>query len=237
MNIIKRLAIKLRFQVWAPLRANTGFDSFYNSHAQFGEDMVLRYLVNGINQGFYVDLGAHHPVFLSNTYHFYRRGWHGLCVDADPRSMELFQVLRPRDLNVNACLGPIQGQEAVFHIFDEAALNTLDVVEAEKIIRSGRARLLQKRIIATHTLTSLLDTYLPKGMQIDLLSIDIEGIDEMLILAQDWSLLHPRVIVFESQGVGWQQVGELPSVRHLEKFGYAVEAKCGHSVVMATQLR
>ncbi len=55
------------------------------SYAQEGEDLVLaRLFGNQVESGFFVDIGAHHPVRYSNTYYFYRRGWTGLNVDALP---------------------------------------------------------------------------------------------------------------------------------------------------------
>ena len=227
----RTLIEKFRFHIWAPWRVDR-FNSYYLSHSQFGEDMVLRYLMAHRQNGFYVDLGAHHPVFLSNTYHFYRRGWRGLCVDAVEHTIELFRALRPRDISVTACLSTSEGEAACFYLFEEAALNTLDETAANEIILSGRSRLLEKRTVQTCTLASLLQTYLPTGVEVDLLTIDIEGIDEALILGHDWRAFHPRAIVFEAQRVEWQQISTLPCVIHLQSFGYKVEAKCGHSIIM-----
>jgi hypothetical protein len=81
MNILERWLLKLRFNVWARMKINS-FTSFDLSHSQFGEDMIVRYLTletkDGIyletKKGFYVDIGAHHPVFYSNTYYLYCKG-------------------------------------------------------------------------------------------------------------------------------------------------------------------
>lgn len=72
------------------------------SYSQEGEDVVLRRLFDSQPSGFYVDIGAHHPVRLSNRYYFYRCGWRGLSVDAAPGSMEMFRRLRPRDIAVGS---------------------------------------------------------------------------------------------------------------------------------------
>ena len=52
-----------------------------------GEDMVLRRLLGVRRAGFYVDVGVFYPIFMSNTYGFYRRGWRGMNIDARPGSM------------------------------------------------------------------------------------------------------------------------------------------------------
>jgi hypothetical protein len=37
-------------------------------YAQDGEDLILDRLLEGQQSGFYVDIGAHHPLRFSNTY-------------------------------------------------------------------------------------------------------------------------------------------------------------------------
>src|SRR5947209_16442824 len=96
-------AARLRYKLWGPLRANRhpGFDL---SHSQFGEDMVLRHLLRAVSRGTFVDVGAYHPVNYSNTYRFYCHGWSGLNIDATADALDLFCVLRPRDINVCAAV-------------------------------------------------------------------------------------------------------------------------------------
>ncbi len=221
----------LRFKIWAPWRMNH-FSSFYSSHSQFGEDMILRYLFGEEKKGFYVDIGAHHPVFISNTYHFYLKGWHGLCVDASAQAIAAFRSIRPRDISVVACLGDDTQTNVAYYQFDQPALNTSDSEQAEQIIQSGRAQLLNKSVVKTWSLNELLSKYIPSNTEIDFLTMDIEGVDEALILAQDWNKSRPKAIVFESQGKAWNKISSLACVNHLESAGYSLEAKCGHSIIM-----
>ncbi len=52
------------------------------SYGQEGEDIILLRLLDISKNGFYVDIGAHHPIRFSNTYALYKAGWCGLNVDA-----------------------------------------------------------------------------------------------------------------------------------------------------------
>ncbi|MCW5198180.1 hypothetical protein VU06_00335 [Desulfobulbus sp. F3] len=81
-------------------------------------------------KGFYIDIGAHHPKRFSNTFYFYRQGWHGINIDAMPRSMELFNKIRPRDINIEAAISD-EKVELTYYMFDEPALNTLSKESAE----------------------------------------------------------------------------------------------------------
>ena len=56
-------------------------------YSQEGEDMILGKIFSGQKHGFYVDVGAHHPLRFSNTYLFYLKGWRGINIDAMPGSM------------------------------------------------------------------------------------------------------------------------------------------------------
>eukprot|EP00930_Biecheleria_cincta_P054962 TRINITY_DN41333_c0_g1_i1.p1 TRINITY_DN41333_c0_g1~~TRINITY_DN41333_c0_g1_i1.p1 ORF type:complete len:523 (-),score=87.74 TRINITY_DN41333_c0_g1_i1:14-1582(-) len=50
----------------------------------------------GDRQGVFVDVGAFHPIHLSNTYFFERcLGWRGLCVEPNPSMHSYFEAYRP----------------------------------------------------------------------------------------------------------------------------------------------
>jgi len=66
------------------------------SYSQDGEDVVLASFYENMKnyRGFYVDIGAHHPVRFSNTWMFYKNGWKGINIDPTPGSMKAFNVIR-----------------------------------------------------------------------------------------------------------------------------------------------
>lgn len=229
----EKIALWLRFKIWAPMRTNH-HSGFYTSHSQFGEDMVLRYLTADAKEGFYVDVGAHHPVYGSNTYHFYRKGWRGINIDAFPGSIELFNLLRPRDVNIEACLSSREGETIEYFVFDQGAFNTVRPEMALKAKAAG-ARLVATQPMRTTTLARLLERHLPAGVQIDLLNVDVEGLDEEILLSHDWNTYPARIVAFESPCAAMQEIGSLPVVDHLSAFGYKPVARCGLTVVLQRQ--
>src|SRR3989344_5781411 len=72
-------------------------------YSQNGEDIILVALFAKKKNGFYVDVGAHHPERYSNTHLLYKNGWWGVNIDPDPDAMRLFKKRRPRDRNL--CVG------------------------------------------------------------------------------------------------------------------------------------
>lgn len=55
-------------------------------HAQWGEDRWIVEQLEPPSRGVFVDIGAGDGVRGSNTLYFETVGWHGLCVDPDPRN-------------------------------------------------------------------------------------------------------------------------------------------------------
>jgi hypothetical protein len=73
-------------------------------YGQTAEDAILmRYLPE--NKGFYVDIGAGHPIIGSNTFALYLRGYVGLCVDPIHSNARLFKSFRPRDKFYKVLIG------------------------------------------------------------------------------------------------------------------------------------
>jgi FkbM family methyltransferase len=194
---------------------------FRHSFAQEGEDLILAEIFLGKRGGFFVDVGAHHPRRFSNTYHLYKfKGWRGINIDATPGCMKAFRRARPDDINIE-CAVSDQPQTLQFFVFNEPALNTFDPVLAKD--RDGFAHYrLEKRIeIQTATLASLLDRHLPAGQSIDLLSVDVEGLDLQVLQSNDWSRYQPAVVLAEDTATGcWDAIGSSPITLLLKQQGY-----------------
>ena len=58
--------------------------------SQYGEDTIIRKHFNK-SEGFYIDVGAHHPFRQSNTASLWLHGWQGVNVDANSESVEVFK--------------------------------------------------------------------------------------------------------------------------------------------------
>lgn len=229
-NSINRLLLKLKFSLLGKLKANY-HPSFNLSHSQFGEDMLLRFLTKDITNGFYVDIGAHHPVYISNTYHFYCKGWRGINIDAAPGSMNIFKTLRPKDINLEACIAPQGSPETKFFIFEQPAFNTCNTDMAQKAISQG-VKLVKEVKLPAISVSDIFDSYLPKDTSIDLMNIDIEGLDEQILMSNDWNRYQPKILVFEKHSVNIEDVPSLPIMKYLTQFGYELVAKLGPSLVL-----
>ena len=79
----------------------------YTTYSQTGEDIIINFIFNarGISYPSYLDIGAFHPYELSNTYFFYKKGSKGINIEPNPNSIQLFEELRPFDINLNIGIG------------------------------------------------------------------------------------------------------------------------------------
>jgi len=170
--LIKKLKNKI-LEFW-----NNYLNDYSNiSYSQEGEDLILNRIFESQEDGFYIDIGAHHPKRFSNTYLFYKKGWKGINIDAMPGSMKLFNFLRPRDVNIETPISN-NSEELTYYIFNDPALNGFS-----KELSEERNKLLTEN--------------LDKDQIIDFMTIDVEGMELEVIKSNDWKNFCPKVLIIE----------------------------------------
>lgn len=200
------------------------------SWSQESEDLILSRIFGPEYKGFYVDVGAHHPRRFSNTNLFYRRGWHGINIDANPKFLKAFNLERKRDININVGVGQKEGFLTYFS-FNEPALNTFSEELAKlREENSPDYRIVETLKIEVLPLRTILETNLPPDQNIDFISVDVEGLDEEVLCSNDWEKFRPRVVVFEILEADLAEIQQLPVVKMLQSYGYTFYAKCAKSV-------
>ena len=199
-------------------------------YSQEGEDLILARYFHDQREGFFVDVGAHHPHRFSNTYLLYRRGWRGVNIDAMPGSMRNFRRSRPRDINIEAAIGSTRGSSTYF-VFNEPALNTFDPeLAAER--NAPPWKIVSTISLPIRPLADVLDEVVPRGQTIDLLTIDAEGRDLDVLQSNDWSRYRARMVLAETRGRDLSEVRGDPVTSFLEQQGYAVTAKTFNTTFM-----
>lgn len=165
------------------------------SYAQNAEDVVLARGFAGLNDGFYVDVGAGHPVYDSVTKRFYDQGWSGINVEPLPDECELLRRERPRDINLEMALSDEPGNLPLFAGPPEnRGSSTLHREIAEGYRQRGEH--FCEREVAVSTLDTVLDEHADRP--IDLLKIDVEGHEAKVLAGFDLGRWRPRVLVIEA---------------------------------------
>jgi len=175
-------------------------------------------------KGFFVDVGAHHPVRFSNTKYFYNRGWRGINIEPTPDAIKAFKLFRKRDINLNIGIGPEKGS-LTFHCFNEPALNSFSKEVSERIDReSDKYKIIQRLEIDVLPLSEVFDKHLPSGQKIDFISIDVEGLDFQVLQSNNWDKYEPEVILIE-ENVNIDEISKSPIYQFLKEKGYKFFAK------------
>ncbi|OUT15969.1 SAM-dependent methyltransferase [Campylobacter concisus] len=208
---------------------NNNLDGYaIKSYSQEGEDMILKRLFGGQKFGFYVDVGAHHPKRFSNTYFFYKKGWSGINIDAMPGSMIAFDKFRPRDINIEK---PISDKKQIltYYAFNEPALNTFSKELAVEYEKENYFIKFTRDIEAT-TLEDILDRNLPRNQDIDFLSVDVEGLDLMVLRSNNFEKYKPKIVLIEILGNSFSEIENNKIADYLRQYGYSIFAKTVNTV-------
>jgi FkbM family methyltransferase len=226
-------AVREGRRVGGALRRSLRQDLRYasESYSQEGEDLILKRIFEGRSAGFYVDVGAHHPMRFSNTYIFYKSGWRGINIDATPGSMIPFAEMRPRDFNIEVAISD-RAETLKYFTFDEPALNTF----SEELARARQVEwgypLRATVQVHTERLADVLARHLPAGTKIDFLTVDVEGWDLRVLQSNDWERFRPEVVVAEALEQTLEQLSTGEVVGFLRSRGYQLLAKTLNSVVL-----
>lgn len=211
------------------LRA-TGKDYFI-SYSQESEDLIATKYLSLNEPGFYVDVGAHHPLRFSNTYLFYQAGYRGINIEADIDLFLIFTQLRKNDINLNyAVAGEENGKVLEFYTFEEKALNTFDHELAKERESQGYKLKLVKQV-ETVLLNDLLKEYLPENQKIDLLNIDIEGLDYNVLKSFDFTTYSPKLIICENYSKTFEDLLKSKLNQLLVSKSYSAVSKLKNSCI------
>jgi FkbM family methyltransferase len=165
------------------------------SYAQRYEDLYLMRCFGERRDGFYIDIGAGHPVYDNVSFAFYLKGWSGIAVEPNPWLAKLARAVRPRDRHIEGLVGAATGQ-ATFYLVDEfhgfsTMIESHAVAAQQEFGKSSQAL-----IGPVTTLRDLCEAHAPAAF--DFLKIDVEGAEKDVILNGDWQKFRPKIAVVEA---------------------------------------
>jgi len=159
------------------------------SFAQNQEDILAWEYFGHKTDGFFVEVGANHPTELNQTWLLEQRGWRGILVEPLPTCCAKLRAVRKNSLVCEAAAGaPEQVGEATLNVAESDVWSHLG--EEDKGLP-----LAQRIKVAVRTLDSILDEL--KAPQIDLLSIDTEGMELNVLRGVDLGKRAPALILIE----------------------------------------
>ena len=158
-----------------------------------GVDVIIENIFREKNNGLYVDVGCQHPIKNNNTYLLYKKGWKGINIDLDIDNINLFNIARPDDDNINIAVSNKTGEANLYFYHKKSPINTID----KKTSDFQKASVSKIKKVKTNTLTNIINNSKYNNYKIDLLSVDVEGHEMQVLEGFNFDVNKPSVVVIE----------------------------------------
>jgi FkbM family methyltransferase len=153
---------------------------------------ILKYFKDKKN-GFYVDVGCYHPIHRNNTHLLHMQNWSGVNIDTSQFSIDLFNFMRPKDLNYNCAISDKNKNIKLFYQKELSQLSTIEKGQAESVFQGE----IKEKEIEAFTLDEILSRDKYKDSKIDLLDIDVEGADLKVLRGLSFDKFKPELVCVE----------------------------------------
>ena len=163
------------------------------SYSLFQEDLFIQNYFKNKSKGFYIDVGCYHPLDGNNTNLLHKKGWNGINLDINFYSIELFNFLRKKDVNIHSGISRKKDELTMYYRKEINMLNTLDEKIAKIHFRNG----FKKKNVQVNTLNFFISRYFKKLKKIDFLNIDVEGVELNVLKSLNFKQYKPQLICVE----------------------------------------
>lgn len=178
---------------------NLLFDEFPRlSYSRAGEDLVINEIFKSKGTGTYIDIGCHDPIKNSNSYLFYNKGWRGLNIDANEEKINLLNIVKPLDVNINLAVSSEKGEIEYLEIEGDDSMNTTKTEFYNNFIKDQNYNIKKKSFIRCDSLKNILETHL-EFSEIDFMTIDVEGSELEILNSNNWNKFKPKVLLIETE--------------------------------------
>ena len=174
------------------------------SYSLYGEDLVATHMLNeaGIKNGVYVDIGAFHPRWISNTHKLSKSGWRGVVVDVDKNKLTPFSLFRKRVVTKYGAVVPKTCTQPFITIYKFKRMcsefDTISETEANAIKNKYNIEFNEIKVPALRIDLLLREVADCFKSDIDYLNIDIEGMDDEVLKGIDLREYGVKCLQFEN---------------------------------------
>jgi len=163
------------------------------SYAQNYEDVMLLRALGNVQRGFYIDIGAQHPVHGSVTKAFYEKGWRGINIEPVSQWFELLAKDRPADTNLKIAISDT-GEEMELYEIADTGLSTSTTRYAD--MHQSEGRTVERHVVACRSLDDVIAEY--ADGEIHFLKIDVEGAEGSVLKSISLDRHRPWIMVVEA---------------------------------------
>ena len=186
-----------------------------SQYSQWGEDLFINEFFKDKIDGIYLDIGCFHPVMYSNTCLLYRKGWRGINIDINPTSIDLFNILRPKDINLCTTISETKETFEIYYDDPFSPVNTLDRQFYENLENKTNKNT-KKLFVESKSMDEILNiSKIDKS--IDFINLDVEGMDYKILKNINLNQLKPKLISIETHNVDGLKSKDFESIVKLMK--------------------
>ncbi|MDB9744381.1 FkbM family methyltransferase [Pelagibacteraceae bacterium] len=184
-------------------------------YSQWGEDQFIKEFFKDKRYGIYLDIGCFHPVMYSNTCLLHRKGWRGINIDINQTSIDLFNIIRPKDTNLCTTINETKETFKIYYDDPFSPVNTLDKQFYEKLENKFDKE--EKELtVESKSMKEILNISKIDGC-IDFINLDVEGMDYKILKNIDLKQLKPKLISIETHDVDGSKSKDFESIVKLMK--------------------
>ena len=155
-----------------------------NYYGQWKEDLDIVEFFDrkNIKNGNYLDIGCFDPFKYSNTCLLYQNGWTGINIDLNQTSIDIFNLIRKKDINICSCISDKKKQVEIYFDSPFSSINSSNKKFFENFVKNDPFKNAFKNYTKIYTKTKTINEILEKDKnniitKIHYLNIDVEGSD------------------------------------------------------------
>ncbi len=191
---------------------------YFGSYGASGEDIFINKFFNNLKNGFFVDVGALHPVNGSLTYLLNLRGWKGINIDMIRENLTLFDIFRNKDINLDTAISSSTGLINAYLFEKGSGINT----NSPKLAKFWKTKLKKNyevRKVKANTLNNILQKY-KISKNFEFLNIDVEGHELEVLKGLNLKKFRPKLIAIEIHVIRTKDIFVTKVYKHLTKANY-----------------
>ncbi len=155
------------------------------------EQKFIRQFFGDKRSGFFVDVGANHPVIQSQTWHLEQIGWNGLLIEPLNEYCSLLREQRTACVAQVACSSP---ENHGIHLPMRVS-GPLSTLNSQTVAYGKKIHDAEQEFVECRTLDSILKKHSVE--KIDFLSVDIEGHEMEMFKGFSIEKWKPRLVLLE----------------------------------------